>query len=424
MLLLPPRHGKSELASRRFPAWYLGQFPDRQFLSFSATSEFAADFGRDVRNIMASEDYAVLFPTRLAEDSQAKGRWHTTDNGIYYAVGVGGSVMGKGAHIALIDDPFASMQDAYSEATRERVWHWYTGTVYNRLMPGGAIIVINHRMHEDDLCGRLLEAEKAGGDRWEVVSMPAIDAQGGALWSESYPIEALRRIQVVTLPHDWSALYMQNPTPDEGTFFKRDWFARRYTTAPALQRIYITCDYAVLEGRGDWTCFTVFAVDEKDDVFVLDVRRMQTTADVWVETLLDLVTIHKPMMIIEPRDQINNAMGPIIAKRMNERQVYCHREQITESGRGKKDVRARSIQARAAMGKVVLPQQAPWLADFEAELFSFPSGRHDDMVDTLALLGIALDEITAPSVPEPEREIMPRDYRRNRQYDDSDWMLA
>jgi len=156
MLLVPPRHGKSELASHRFPAWYLGRQPHSQFLSVSATESLATDFGRAVRNTIDSPDYRSIFSTTLAEDSQAKGKWHTSEGGIYYAVGIDGGVLGRGGDVVLIDDPYATMKDAMSELTRKNVWDWYTGTIYNRLQPGGAIIVINHRMHEDDLSGKLL----------------------------------------------------------------------------------------------------------------------------------------------------------------------------------------------------------------------------------------------------------------------------
>ena len=148
----------------------------------------------------------------------AKGKWHTSAGGVYYSVGIGGTVLGRGAHVMLIDDPFASMDEALSEATRKKVWDWYTGTAYNRLMPGGAIVVISHRMHEDDLAGRLLAQQPAGGDRWEVVELPAIDDHGMALWPEAYPIAALERIRLNTQPRFWSALYQQRPTPDTGDY--------------------------------------------------------------------------------------------------------------------------------------------------------------------------------------------------------------
>jgi hypothetical protein len=127
MLLVPPRHGKSELASRRFPAWYLGRHPDQHFISASASFALAEDFGRDVRNLMKSEEYAQVFDVQLAEDSQARGRWNTAQGGSYYAVGVGGALYGRGAHIALIDDPFSSMADARSEPIRRELHAWYTG---------------------------------------------------------------------------------------------------------------------------------------------------------------------------------------------------------------------------------------------------------------------------------------------------------
>src|SRR5262252_1773436 len=142
MLLVPPRHGKSELASRRFPAWYLGRHPDKQFISASASFTLAEDFGRDVRNLMNSSEYQEVFETKLAEDSQARGRWTTSEGGSYFATGVGGALMGRGAHVLLIDDPFGSMADARSEQKRKAVHDWYTGTCYNRLEKGGKIIVI------------------------------------------------------------------------------------------------------------------------------------------------------------------------------------------------------------------------------------------------------------------------------------------
>jgi hypothetical protein len=191
MLLVPPRHGKSELASRRFPAYYLGRFPDRHFISASASFALAEDFGRDVRNLMRSEEYAQVFDTGLAEDSQAKGRWTTQAGGSYFATGVGGALYGRGAHIALIDDPFSSMADARSEPIRRELHAWYTGTLYNRLERKGAIVIIGHRTHQDDLQGRLLAQQAAGGDKWEVVELKALSPSGEALWPEKFDRDAL-----------------------------------------------------------------------------------------------------------------------------------------------------------------------------------------------------------------------------------------
>jgi hypothetical protein len=283
MLLVPPRHGKSELASRRFPAFYLGKHPERQFISASASGPLAEDFGREVRNIVASEEYVQLFDTRLAEDSQARGRWNTKQGGSYYAVGIGGALMGRGAHVALIDDPFANMADARSEAGRKAVWDWYTGTLYNRLEDGGAIVLINHRMHEDDLSGMLLAQQAAGGDAWEVVRMPAIE-DGGALWPEKYPVPALERIKRNIKATDWSALYQQNPTPDEGTYFLDEWF-RPYVEAPDPKTlsVYGGSDYAVTADGGDYTVHAVIGVDPEDRMYLLDIWRKQAASNEWVE---------------------------------------------------------------------------------------------------------------------------------------------
>src|SRR6516165_7644889 len=184
MLLVPPRHGKSELASRRFPAWFLGRDPTRHFISASASFSLAEEFGRDVRNLVRSEEFGQVFDVRLAEDSQARGRWNTEQGGSYYAVGVGGSLYGRGAHVLLIDDPFSSMADARSEHVRKETWQWFTGTAYNRLEKNGAIVIIGHRTHMDDLQGRLLARQAAGGDRWEVVELKALDDKGQALWPD------------------------------------------------------------------------------------------------------------------------------------------------------------------------------------------------------------------------------------------------
>lgn len=397
MLLLPPRHGKSELASKRFPAFALGKRPELQFISASATGGLAEDFGREVRNIIGSQEYKQLFPkTALAEDSQAKGKWNTSVGGVYYAVGVGGAVIGRGADIFLIDDPYATMADAQSATTRKNVWEWYTGTVYNRLQPGGSIVLINHRMHEDDLTGALLGQQAAGGDQWEVVELPAISDSGEALWPEAYPIEALRQIQRNTLPRFWSALYQQKPSPEEGEFFKRDWF-KWYTAPPQHLRKYGASDYAVTAKGGDYTVHVVAGVDPDDNLYVLDIWRGQTESHKWVEAFIDLVAEHKPLNWAEEQGQIIKSLGPFIDKRMRERKTYCRREQMTSVS--DKPTRCRAFQARAAMGKVYLPHNAPWVADLLTEMINFPAGKHDDQVDTLGLVGRMLDQMVAGKTP-------------------------
>lgn len=391
MIFAPPRHTKSELASRRFPAWYLGRHPDRQLIAATYSGDFALDFGRDVRGIVQSEEFRALFPdVSLAADSQAANRWHTSKGGVSVYVGVGGPITGRGAHIALIDDPFKNREEADSEVRRETVWKWYTSTLRTRLMPGGAIILILTRWHEDDLAGRLLETQ---GDQWMVVELPAIENEGQpgekALWPEWYDLKALKRIRADVGPRDWSALYQQRPTPDDGTFFQRDWF-RWYDVPPVNLAMYVCSDYAVSEGQGDWTEHGVFGVDPDDNIFILDWWSGQTAADVWIETLLDMVQQHKPFAAFGESGVIRRAVEPYLVKRARERRSFCRFEWITRSG--DKAAMARGFQARASMGKVYLPKSKPWTEELLRQLLVFPAGKHDDKVDVCALMGMALDQ--------------------------------
>jgi len=413
MLLVPPRHGKSELASHLFPAWYLGRQPNKQFLSVSATESLASDFGRAVRNTIASPEYRAIFDrTELAEDSQARGKWHTSAGGIYYALGIGGSVLGRGADCMLIDDPYASMQDALSELTRKNVWDWYTGTAYNRLMPGGKIIVINHRMHEDDLCGALLAQQAAGGDTWEVVELPAITEDGSALWPDAYPLEALERIRRNSQARFWSALYMQRPSPDEGDYFKSDWL-KPYDKAPDARtlRVYGGSDYATTSDGGDFTVHAVVGIDPEGRMYLLDVWRKQASSDVWVEAFCDLVIEHRPIGWAEETGQIKSGVGPWIEKRQRARGAFVYREQFPT--RGDKAVRAQSMRGRMALDGLYVPTHASWYPAFRSELLSFPAGKHDDMVDAIGLVGQLLDRMmSGEHIPAPVKPDNASGYRQ------------
>ena len=422
MINMPPRHGKSELASRRFPAWFLGKNPNKQIIGASYNSELASDFGRQVRNIVASKEYGVLFPTRLAEDSKAAGRWNTSDGGAYVAAGVGTAITGRGADILLIDDPLKDRQEADSETIRENIWDWYTSTAYTRLAPGGRVILIQTRWHEDDLTGRLLEEQAKGGDKWDILELPAIDKDNNALWPNFYPIDALERIRSVLPSRDWAALYQQRPAPEEGAYFKRDWF-RYYDEKPKHLRVYGSSDYAVTEDGGDYTVHLVVGVDPDDNIYVLDVWRSQTSSDKWIQALLDLIKTHKPLMWIEESGQIIKSIGPFLEKRMREEKIYCRREQVASAA--DKPTRSRSIQARTSMGKVYFPSKAPWLEAFTSELLVFPAGKHDDQVDTFGLIGRMLDELVKGKVPKPKVEKERDDYKRRSMISDTpSWRAA
>lgn len=417
MLLCPPQHGKSEVSSRRFPAYLLGKDPTRDVISASATAELAAGFGRDVRDTVRSDEYKRLFPgTELAEDSAARGRWSTKHGGSYYAVGVGGSLFGRGG-LAIIDDPVGSWTDAQSELVRENAWEWYRGTLYNRIRPNEPIILIQHRTAEDDLAGRLIEHQNHGGDRWEIVELPA-DVNNPP-WPERYDRAALERIKANTDPRQWAALYMQNPTPDEGTFFKREWFELVDPKKVTGYR-YTTGDFAVTEGDGDWTELGTHAYLDDTLTLALDGWRGQTTADVWIEQLIDQIGKNRPLCFFGESGPIRRSIEPFLNRRMNERRTYCRTEWLVRGS--DKATMARSLQAMAARGKVRI-------ADTEyghhllAQLLQFPAGKHDDAVDMATLMGMAIADAhpaltTRAPVQKPvDRYISPRN-------DNDGWKVA
>lgn len=381
MIFMPPRHGKSELASKRFPAWCLGKEPMRQIIAASYNSDLANDFGRNVRNIVAEPEFGQVFPqVSLAPDSQAANRMNTNKGGAYVAAGVGTAVTGRGAHIALIDDPFKDREEADSERRRELVWDWYRSTLYTRLMPGGAIVLIQTRWHEDDLAGRLLEQER---DQWDVLELAAINKQGKALWPDWYGLDALNRIKNTIGPREWSALYQQQPQPDDGTFFKREWF-KTWVKLPGL-RYYGTSDYAVTDGGGDYTVHTVWGIDSAGDLYRVEQWKGQTASDQWIERKLDLIAKHKPLCWFGEGGVIQKAVEPMLRRRMRERNVHCRLEWLPSVA--DKPTRARSFQAMAATGRVHVEQGADL-----SEFLVFPAGKHDDEVDTASLIGRAIDQ--------------------------------
>jgi predicted phage terminase large subunit-like protein len=410
MIFMPPRHGKSELASKRFPAWCLGKDPKRQIIAASYNSDLANDFGRNVRNLVAEPEFGQVFPgVTLAPDSQAAMRMNTNHGGTYVAAGVGTAVTGRGAHIALIDDPFKDREEADSERRRELVWDWYRSTLYTRLMPGGAIVLIQTRWHEDDLAGRLLEQEP---EQWEVLELPAINADGEALWPEWYDLEALERIKATIGPREWSALYQQQPQPDEGTFFKREWFDER--TAPESLRYYGTSDYAVTDGGGDYTVHAVWGICPAGDVYRVALWKGQTASDQWIERKLDLIAKYKPLAWFGEGGVIQKAVEPMLRRRMRERSVHCRLEWLPSVA--DKPTRARSFQAMAATGRVHFEPGADL-----SEFLVFPAGKHDDEVDTASLIGRAIDQ-AHPAIVRTLPPNKPRDrYSRKRDEEGLNW---
>lgn len=422
MLCLPPGSAKSTYASILFPPWFLAQKPDASVIAASHTAELAEKWGRRVRRSLV-EKGAVL-GVGVSGESSAAGRWETDRGGEYFAAGVGGSITGRRADLAIIDDPIRSREDADSKLIRDKQWDWYKYDLATRLKPGAGVVVIMTRWHEDDLGGRLLLEE---GDRWRVLSIPmeatrADDLLGRSIGEPLWPewFTGQMREDAKRDARVWSALYQQEPTPEEGDYFRSEWIVPVDSLPPlATLRVYGGSDYAVTSAGGDYTVHAVVGVDPDDNLYLLDLWRQQAASDEWVEAWCDLVCKWKPMGWAEETGQIKSGVGPFLDKRALERKAWCVREQFPT--RGDKAVRAQSIRGRMAMKGLRVLRSAPWRADLVGELLRFPAGVHDDAVDALGLVGQLMDKMLAGDRVRPAT-IQKRDkYDRRSREDAGSW---
>lgn len=422
-VFMPPGSAKSSYASVLFPPWLLAG-ASWNILAASHTTELARRWGRRVRNLIVEHSDALRIT--LAHDSQAAERWALTNGCEYSAAGVGMGIAGFRARLGIIDDPIRSRQDADSELIRDRIWDWYINDFRTRLVPGAAEILIQTRWHEDDLAGRALQHKD-----WRVISLPALAEEndplgrsfGEPLWDDDdYGYgQQLRDLSTSTPARTWAALYQQRPAPEEGDFFKADWL-RPYDRAPdpATLMVYGGSDYAVTDNGGDYTVHAVVGIDPENRMYLLDLWRGQKQGDVWIDALCDLVLEWKPMEWAEETGQIKAALGPFLDRRMRERKAYTARRQFTTT-KGNKAVRAQSIRGRMALDGLYVPVRARWYEAFRSELLTFPSGKHDDQVDAMGLIGQLLDvmvEGRKPKKAEPDRRDGYRSINDDR-YEDS-----
>jgi predicted phage terminase large subunit-like protein len=401
MIRMPPRSGKSELAARSFPAFCLGRKPSRQFITGSASADLARDIGRSVRNIVKADSYQLVFPNvSLSGDSKASYRWTTAQGGAWYSVGVGGDVLGRGADLWLIDDPFGTMADASSATVRDNVWNWFNGTVYNRLEPGGAIVIIGHRLHEDDLQGRLEERMRAGGDydRWEIIELPALAEEGDRLgraigeplWPERYSARAFERIRANTFGRDWSALYQQRPTPDEGAFFAPDCMDIRTNTDDVVQWVRAWDLSGTVDG--DWSVGVMMGLTRERKVVVGDVRRFRGRPEkvaAAVEGTARGDTRRVRIAMARDPGQAGIAQQEFYVRRLNGYALDFSPES------GDKQVRAKPFAVQVNNHNVELIK-GDWNAAYREELRGFPFSKHDDQVDASSRAHMVLTSGRAP----------------------------
>lgn len=421
MVFLPPRHGKSQLVSRCFAPYILGRHPKWEVVLATYNQEMASILGRDVRGILNDSLYADLFPSvAIAKDSNAMDHVRTTDKGSFSAVGVGSSLTGRGAKILLIDDPVKDRETADSEVERRKTWDWYSSTARTRLAPGGGIIILQTRWHQDDLAGMLLAKAKESkfADQWHVYSYPAVATQdepnrakGEALDSKRWPMEELASLRGSMSPRDWTALYQQNPVPDDGNFFKKDWiktFKRK--DLPKSVYWYVSTDFAIGQNQtNDWTVLTPFAIDHDHNIYICKPVRKRIDAYEIVEELLDLIEEHSPMYVAIERGHISKSIGPHLKARSAERRMYGYTIWSHTPHRDKTS-RARSFQGRMQQGKIFFEACDDFEEYLLGEILAFPAGRWDDFVDTCSLGCLMLEDLVAPApgpgLPDVDDEIV------------------
>ena len=398
ILEIPPRFGKSELATIKFPAWLLGNYPDMQFIVSSYSGDLAKDFGAKTRDLMAGQEYQELFSTRLKKDTKAKSKWMTNEGGSYTAVGVGGSITGRGGNVLIIDDPLKNREEAESELIRNKIWNWYTSTLYTRQEGNSAIIVIATRWHSDDLIGRLIAkqqedelANKKDYDKWEVIKFSAIASEdeppyrlaGESLWPEKFSVEALDNIKNAIGLYDWHSLFQQAPVASELQEFHENYF--RYFNEEELKEkkleYFTTVDPAISEAEKADNTVILTVGKERDKPNWYRVREdaghftpLQTIdavfkhnkeyrSSVWVET-----------------NAYQKSLKYFIEEEQRKRQQFFIVNELKH--KNKKEERIRGLVPLYATG-VIFHRHSD--REYDQELLTFPVGKHDDRIDAMAM---------------------------------------
>ena len=389
---MPPRHTKSEFASYLLPSWFFGKFPNKKIIQTSHTAELAVGFGRKVRNLVDSPRYKSIFPSLdLQSDSKAAGRWNTNFGGEYFAIGIGGAVTGKGADLLIIDDPHSEQEATLAETNPEiydKTYEWYTSGPRQRLQPGGAIVVVMTRWSKRDLTAQVLKsAAQRGGEEWEVIEFPAILPSGKPLWPQFWSLQELSALKEELPAGKWQAQYMQQPTSDVSAIVKREWWQIwEEDRPPPCEFIIQSWDTAFLKSeRADYSACTTWGVFYKDDdtgkpqsnIILLNAfkKRMefpelkQRAYEEWKEWEPDSIIV-----------EAKAAGSPLI---LELRQMGIPVQEFTPSKGQDKIARLNSVSDIFASGRVWVPN-THWADELVEEVASFPSGEHDDLVDSMS----------------------------------------
>jgi predicted phage terminase large subunit-like protein len=396
---IPPRHGKSQLVSIYFPAWFLGRNPDKKVMMVSHTTDLAVDFGRKVRNLISSDEYRAIFPTvRLAQDSKSAGRWNTNSGGEYYACGIGSALAGRGADLLLVDDPH-SEQDVINGNFEvfEKAYEWFTFGARTRLMPGGRVAIIQTRWHMDDLTGRVTRdmVNNDLSDQYEVVEFPAIleieSKKSGKvvhkpLWPEFFDMKALERTKASMPVFQWNAQYQQQPTAEEAAVVKREWW-QEWTSEnpPVCEYIIMSLDAAAEKhNRADFTALTTWGVflNEEENAYHIillnSIKERLEFPELKALAMQEYADWEPDSFIVEKKSS-----GAALYQEMR-RTGLPVQEYTPHRGSGDKMARLNSVADIIASGMVWVPQTR-WAEEVIEEIAGFPFMSHDDLVDSTVM---------------------------------------
>lgn len=423
IISMPPRHGKSLTCSEIFPAWYLGRHPDHYFISATYGEDLALDFGRKVKNYVASPQHAEIFPEcALSDDSAAAHRFSIKGKGgIYYAVGRGGPITGRGAHVLLIDDPLKDDLEAQSESVRGQLHTWYQSVASTRLMPVGAVIIVTTRWHVNDLPGWVLDNQAA--ENWRVITMPAIAdntdsndpsarVEGEALWPERFPIDVLEQKRDGMEARLWEALYQQKPTIGGGYMFERDWI-EHYTETPRNRGLnkYILVDPANSKNkRSDMTAIWVVGLGPDHNYYILDMLHDRLQVDERVDEVFRLVRKYRPLTVGYEQLGMQTDIEHIKA-RMDKENYHFSIEQL--GGTVPKRVRIEALQPLFRQRRVWFPQELrrrsrdgrdhDLVKEFiDQEFVKYPAVKHEDRLDALAWIVSPKFVVTWPELDDED----------------------
>ena len=412
-IFMPPRSGKTMLASEYFASWYLGRNPDKKVIFTSYSQDRADDVGRTVRNHLLHPIHKEIFPNcTIDPNSKASRKFNTLQKGDFFAVGVGGAITGRGANVLILDDLIKDRADSQSALNNRKREEWFTSTAYTRLMPGkNVIILIMTRWSYDDIATFLLEEKKH--ENWTILNLPAVAIEdndiigrqmGEALWEEAYPLHVLNQIKEAVGTQDWNALYQQQPIPEEGGMVKLDWF-KRYNTnnletikklnrinlgakkkfsneLPVFNNIVISLDTAFKQSSlNDPSAFTVWGTSKTDFILLEAINERLDFPDLKKKTI-DIHKKYSAWNLGSPRVLIEDAASG--QSLIQELRRFTNIPVIPIKPDKSKEVRMSEVTSIIESGRVWFPKRASWLVQLETQLAQFPLGKHDDLCDSIS----------------------------------------